>query len=123
MLVNVPIKEKAISIAKVCHQANKAYCESFGEMAVDWEDAPEWQKQSAINGVLYHLNNPGSKPEDSHISWSKEKIEQGWVYGEIKDAEKKTHPCLVNYKDLPFEQQIKDYLFLAIVRALTGPVL
>jgi hypothetical protein len=40
------------------------------------------------------------------------------VYGEVKDAEKKTHPCIVPYKDLPPEQQAKDHLFKAVVSAL-----
>lgn len=56
-------------IAKVCHEANRAYCSTLGDNSqVSWEDAPEWQISSAINGVQYHLDNPGSKPEDSHNS-------------------------------------------------------
>ena len=112
MNAGINLETIAINIAKVCHEANKAYCESIGDNSqLHWEDAPDWQKQSAINGVLYHLNNPESKPEDSHVSWSKEKIEQGWVYGETKDPELKTHPCLVDYSALPVSQQNKDYLF------------
>ena len=45
----------------------------------------------------------------------KEKIENGWAYGEVKDPEKKTHLCLVEYSKLPQEQKSKDYIFQAIV--------
>jgi hypothetical protein len=45
-------------------------------------------------------------------------IKDGWVYGEVKDAEKKTHPCLVPFDQLPLFQQKKDKLFCAIVDAL-----
>lgn len=102
-------------IAKTCHEVNRAYCLSIGDTSQPkWEDAPQWQRDSAIKGVEFHLNNE-TTPEQSHESWLKEKIDNGWVYGERKDAEKKTHPCIVPYEDLPKEQQVKDYLFKAVV--------
>lgn len=108
-------------IAKVCHQVNKAYCEAYGDMSqVDWNEAPDWQKESAINGVHYHRMNPASTPADSHNEWLKEKEADGWKFGEIKDPEKKEHPCFVAYELLPVSQQAKDYIFLAVVRALEG---
>lgn len=39
------------------------------------------------------------------------------MYGEVKDAEKKTHPCIMSYDALPPEQRTKDHLFGAAVRA------
>lgn len=106
-------------IAEVCHEANRAYCKSIGDNSQPtWEDAPDWQKKSAVTGVQYHLDNPNSKPEDSHNSWLKEKEADGWKYGEVKNPETKEHPCYVPYNELPIEQQKKDYLFLGIVRAL-----
>ena len=44
----------------------------------------------------------------------------GWVYGEHKDEQRKTHPCIVPYDELPAAQRAKDALFLANVRALQG---
>ena len=35
-----------------------------------------------------------------------------------KDAEKKTHPCIVPYSDLPVVQRAKDYLFREVVHTL-----
>jgi len=110
---------KIEGIAKVAHEANRAYCESLGDASqLPWEQAPDWQKQSAINGVKFHLPNPNSQPSDSHESWLKEKVEAGWVYGETKDPDKKTHPCMVAFEKLPLEQQKKDHLFLGVVRSL-----
>jgi hypothetical protein len=105
-------------IAKTCHEVNKAFCEWCNDLSQPkWEDAPDWQKQSAINGVNYHLNNPNSKPEDSHNNWMKQKLEEGWKYGEIKDVEKKEHPCMVPYEELDLNQKAKDSLFIAVVRS------
>jgi hypothetical protein len=44
-----------------------------------------------------------------------EKKAAGWIYGPVKDPEKKEHPCIVPYDQLPIEQRTKDYLFKAIV--------
>ena len=65
------------------------------------------------------MANPTSKPSDSHESWLKEKKEDGWKYGKVKDVEKKEHPCFVPYEELPSDQKVKDYVFIAIVDALT----
>lgn len=105
-------------IAKTCHEVNRVYCLGHGDESQPiWEDAPDWQRESAIKGVEYHLANPDSKPEDSHNSWLAEKESAGWVYGEQKDPEKKTHPCIVPFGELPLMQQVKDQLFLSVVRS------
>jgi len=84
----------------------------------DWGDAEQWQRDSAINGVKFRLENPDAPASAMHDNWSKEKLANGWVYGETKDIEKKTHPCLVPFEELPEFQQKKDKLFSAIVDAL-----
>lgn len=102
-------------VAKVCHEVNKAYCESIGDdTQPSWKSAPEWQKESAINGVEFHMKNDVT-PEQSHENWMKDKKEDGWVYGEVKNPEKKEHHCMVDYNELPKEQRTKDYLFKAVV--------
>jgi hypothetical protein len=106
-------------IAKVAHQVNKAYCESIGDTSqVDWDDAPDWQKKSAITGVNMHTNNPLAGVEASHESWMKEKVDDGWVQGIKKDVKNKIHPCIVPFYKLPKEQQAKDFIFRAVVHAL-----
>jgi hypothetical protein len=106
-------------IAKVCHQANKAWCESDGDYSQkDWLEAEQWQIQSAVSGVKFCVENPDAPASAMHDNWSKEKLADGWVYGKVKDAEKKTHPCLVPFEELPLFQQKKDKLFSAIVDAL-----
>jgi hypothetical protein len=105
-------------IAKVCHEANRAYCETLGDTSQPrWEDAPDWQKSSAVNGVEA-AKNPAAKPSDSHDSWLTEKRATGWKFGPVKDPAKKEHPCFVPYADLPPDQKAKDALFLAVARAL-----
>lgn len=107
------------TIAKICHDANKSFCASIGDNSQpDWDHAPEWQKKSALNGVKFHLDNPDSKPSDSHNNWLKEKKQEGWKYGKEKNVALKIHPCFVPYSKLPKQQQAKDYLFSSIIHAL-----
>ena len=40
------------------------------------------------------------------------------MYGEEKDPERKVHPCMVPFNELPREQQAKDFIFRAVVHAL-----
>jgi len=107
------------TIAKVCHQANKAFCEANGDFSQrDWDEAEAWQRESAIKGVDYRLKNPEGPPSAQHDAWMKDKIENGWIYGPEKNTVTKEHPCIVPYEQLPEFQRKKDHLFQGIVDAL-----
>ena len=109
------------SIARIAHQVNKAYCESLNDSSqVDWEEAPDWQQRSAMEGVLAIQENPELTPRESHEQWLKYKQDSGWKYGTLKDPAKLEHPCIMPYDELPIEQRAKDYIFQGVVKALTG---
>lgn len=106
------------TIARVCHEANREYCQIMGDFTqVPWMDAPDWQKNSARNGVKHIIENPDATPEDSHNMWKAQKEKEGWYYGAVKDIKMKTHPCMVDYDDLPVDQRVKDYIFLGVVKS------
>lgn len=110
---------KIEEIAQVAHEINRAFCQSIGDSSQPyWEFAPEWQKESAISGVKFHIANPEAAPSNSHENWLKDKEADGWKYGPIKDPIKKEHPCFVTYEELPTEQKSKDYLFKQVVHSL-----
>tara|TARA_R110000868_G_scaffold240744_1_gene495288 strand:- start:699 stop:1067 length:369 start_codon:yes stop_codon:yes gene_type:complete len=112
-------KMTTADIAQVAHEINKEYCLAIGDSSqLPWDEAPAWQKESAVLGVMFHVENPDAGPDASHNSWMKQKIDTGWKYGEVKDADKKEHPCIVPFEDLPMQQQFKDYLFRQVVHSL-----
>ena len=39
--------------------------------------------------------------ENTHDVWAKQRMEQGWKYGETRSDADKTSPCLVPYSELP----------------------
>lgn len=108
------------TIAKICHEANRAYCQAqLADISQpEWDKAPTWQIESAIKGVEFCLDNPDAPPSANHESWLKQKLDDGWKYGPVKNAEIKEHPCCVAYDQLPEEQKAKDYLFKSIVEGL-----
>lgn len=107
------------TIARVAHEVNRAYCEAYGDFSQKpWEEAPEWQRYSAVQGVQFHLDNPEAGPEKSHNEWLRVKLGAGWKYGPEKSEARKEHPCMVPYTSLPIEQRAKDFLFRAVVHAL-----
>lgn len=107
-------------IARICHEANRAYALATGEdpakVHPSWDDAPPEIRESAIVGVQYALDGAG--PEELHQSWMQGKLNAGWRFGEVRDNDRKIHPCIVPYDKLPQEQRRKDALFGNIVDAL-----
>lgn len=43
-----------------------------------------------------------------HEVWAETRIQQGWTYGEQRNDELKTHPCLVPYEELPESEKEYD---------------
>jgi RyR domain len=109
--------DKIEACARAAHEVNRAYCLALGDDSQSsWETAPSWQQTSARNGVRGALS--GNTPEQSHLSWIVEKQATGWTYGKKKDPERKEHPCMVPYAELPAAQRAKDELYLSTVRAV-----
>jgi hypothetical protein len=110
----------ATQIARVVHEANRALQIEQADPAIPvspaWDDTDEETQRSAVEGVQGVIN--GNTPEQSHEGWVRFKTENGWTLGPVKDEEKREHPLLVPYEDLPASQQIKDHLFFAIVKVL-----
>lgn len=107
------------SVAEMCHEANRSFCHGIGDDSqFHWHLAEQWQRESAIKGVLFRLDNPEAPACAQHDAWTKDKLDGGWKFGPVKDPAAKTHPCLVSYTSLPAEQQAKDALFCGIVDAV-----
>ena len=110
-------------IVAACHSAWYAYTVlGLGESGEPLVTAPRWQKRSIAEAIEFwdtkmtELNLEGKAENTivtvlsplSHMNWCDHKIADGWSYGPIKDPEGKTHPCLVDYDQLPESQKKKD---------------
>ncbi|MEM0985462.1 MAG: RyR domain-containing protein [Pseudomonadota bacterium] len=107
------------AMARVVHEAVRAWQTANGQSAAPpWSKAPKWMRDSTAESVQFTLDNPDAPDSAQHDQWMEQKIRDGWSYGPIKDAKKKTHPMLKPYDALPDLEQRKDALFRAIVTAL-----
>jgi len=52
-----------------------------------------------LSGDLHELTE--QLAENTHDNWAIQRLEDGWTYGLKRDDEKKQHPCLVPYAELP----------------------
>jgi len=105
--------------ARAAHEVNRSYCEVGGDTSQkSWAEAPNWQCQSALEGVRAIVD--GKTPEQIHEAWVLSKISDGWHYGEVEDAEAKTHPHIAPYDSLPEFQRCKDELCRNTVCAVLG---
>ncbi len=105
--------------ARLLHEANRSWCIANGDDSQPpWEEIPDWQLDSIMSGIKFHLENPDAGDSASHDNWMAHKKADGWKYGPEKDPEKKTHPCMVPFEELPEHQQIKDAIFRNMVHTL-----
>jgi hypothetical protein len=115
------VSMQVMNAAMAAHEINRVYCIYLGDRSQPiFEKAPEWQIDSVIHGVEAIMKYPNRSPSASHEGWMKEKKEAGWKYGPVKDPEKKEHPCMVPYEELPIAQRMKDTIFTAVVKGVLG---
>jgi len=46
--------------------------------------------------------------ENTHENWALQRIADGWQFGPNRNDEKKTHPCLIPYDQLPNSEKQYD---------------
>lgn len=105
-------------VARVVHEALTAIQVIHGDPVPSphWDDATQDTRDSCLEGVRDAMS--ASTPEELHDDWCAHLRRRGWVYGEVKDASAKTHPCLVPFDELDPYQRVKSRVFVAIVQAI-----
>jgi len=109
-------------VAKTCHEVNRAFCREvlMDHSHLPWEQTPQELKDSIFSGVCAHFDDPELTPEASHRKWVEYKTAEGWKFGNHKDAEAKTHPCMLPYDQLHKHDRAKDHLFAAVCKSFFG---
>jgi len=111
--------EAVVAAARAAHEANRVLCEALGQSHYgSWEECPQEIRDSVLSGVEEVRKHPGRTPRESHQAWADWKRAQGWKAGPEKSVERKEHPNLVPFEELPVAEQSKDSIFLAVTRAV-----
>ncbi len=112
-----------LEIAEICHAANRVYCrhaKSYSQLR--WDRLDRAKQEGIAEGVSFVIDNPDCTPQETHAAWVKSTLKLGWIHGGVLDGTAKCHPSLVPWDELPVREQIKDELFLGIVRACLAPL-
>ena len=54
--------------------------------------------------------------ENAHDVWAKQRMGEGWTFGEKRDDNQKKHPCLIPYNELPESE--KEYDRIMAIQSL-----
>lgn len=100
------------AFAQIAGAQRKAYLAAIGK-------SQELSAEHLEQLVLYYLTNPSAVVSSLHEDWSHRQYKDGWTYGTAFDEEKKTHPMLVAFNELPIEKQVEDLLFMQTVQTLS----
>jgi hypothetical protein len=55
-----------------------------------------------------------TSPEELHADWVRAYEAMGWVYGPVRDPDRRTHPDMVPYAELGQLERDKDAVFVAL---------
>lgn len=115
------VRLTVLEIAQVAHEINRAYCAALGDNSQkSWAEAEAWQRDASIVQTQLHIGQPTAGASASHDAWMKQKLDDGWVHGAVKDGVAKTHPDIVPFEQLPVTSQAKDAIFRAVVLNLAA---
>jgi hypothetical protein len=114
--------ENKAQIARVCHEAVRAYARAMGDFSYDpWDLAAKWRHAVTLNAVTYAIVHDHPGPEAVHGNWVRFMEEQGWSFGVARDDGRKKHYLMRAYEVLPTHHQAKFHIFCAIVHAMCRP--
>lgn len=84
-------------------------------LPVPWVEREDDFREQFLLVIERQCGEQRSKsPEELHGSWMQSYLSMGWVYGEVYDRERRTHPDLVPYADLGQLERDKDAVFVAL---------
>lgn len=99
------------------NSSNASDTYTFEEFQNAWNDSKNYMVACGLRGKKQYVPQPidlsdvelpaelndlrEAIAENAHDVWAVERQAQGWVYGEERNDDKKTHPCMVYYSELP----------------------
>ncbi len=46
--------------------------------------------------------------KNAHEIWARERMREGWTFGPTRNDQRKEHPCLISYEELPESERVVD---------------
>lgn len=109
-----------VAFAQITNQLTRAYREATQqESPAEWHLMAEEDQKHVIDRVRFYLTEPDITVSSLHDAWAYAQFNAGWVYGLAFNEDKKTHPMLIIYADLPLMRRVEDTLFMQTVQTLS----
>jgi len=106
-------------IAQISYETARAWSRvTGGERLPSWGSLSDREKRRAISDAERLRPPPEATLAEWHAARVAEMKADKWVYGEKKDTDRKVHPCLVPFEDLPRSEIVKIGLFIKLTRSL-----
>ncbi|AFN39421.1 hypothetical protein [Aeromonas phage AS-yj] len=109
------MKSSPRKIARTAHDAIRRFNLILGDTDTLWKEEPEKVKRVWTKHVTYIIDHPDSDARTVHELWRNYKEGEGWIFGEDKSRDEKTHPCLTSYDELHEIEKMKYYIFIETV--------
>ena len=110
-------KLNSLEIAAIIHGATSVIPRLDGSCVLKWEEMDDNHQQLAANAVKEIYSNPLKSAEEYQNLWMKLKIEDGWSLGNF-DLDKKLHPSLLPFNELPESEIAKDLIWQSLTSVL-----
>lgn len=107
-------------IARMYHAFNMGRQEIAGDdmPAPPWAYLPRSMRELSMDAVERIRRGVVVTAEDHHEIWFTSMTARGYVWGRDKDHERKTHPALLHWGDLPEQYRTAARMFVHIVSGL-----
>jgi hypothetical protein len=73
---------------------------------VQYEPQPIDTSRVALDGEIRELTELLAR--NAHDIWARQRLADGWHFGPKRNDQKKEHPCLVPYEELPDSEKAYD---------------
>jgi hypothetical protein len=102
-------------VAERAHALNLTLCEHLGlPVGHPWHELDGGHRVRIISAV--GATSRATSPQESHQRWMDSMAAMGWGYGPVRSEEAKTHECMLPFGQLSRADQLKDHVFLALVK-------
>ncbi|WP_299262893.1 hypothetical protein [uncultured Psychrosphaera sp.] len=108
--------DQITSLAEVCHGVLQQYAKPFGHELKAWAELDNKEQQHYIGRIAQYMLYPDAKVSAPHDAWSMRMKLNGWKYGAELDANKLTHPNIIDFEIMEPEQQAQDYIIYGLVK-------
>jgi hypothetical protein len=114
------IQNNITAFAQIAYKLDQAYQVAIsGESRPNWHELKPEDRKNITDRAIYYLTDPNAVVSSLHERWAHTKYSEGWSYAPQFSEEKKHHPMLVSYADLPLSRRVGDTLFMQTIQTLS----